>query len=215
MVSALLADVNNHGQRQLKLSPCEHQNVETYGQRVQWLIDNVASGNARELGRRAGLKNEGNISVFMQRSRLKPSAKLDPESIDLFVQNLGVRREWLMTGLGPPLREGEELEPSPLGFSPDATTTRTGPGRWQRYAERYWQFSAQATVALARGIPPAALDAASDYLGAQKGDGPTEADASEAIKRYARQIAAEEPAGHEASDDEFEVPKTMAKKGKR
>lgn len=100
-----------------------------------------------------------------------------------------------------------EPEPTALVVEPEASTRRTGPGRWERYAERYWTFSAQATVALARGIPPAALDAASDYLGAQKGDGPTEEQANAAISRYARQIAADEPVGREAGEDEFVTPK--------
>jgi hypothetical protein len=65
----------------------------------------------------------------------------------------------------------------------DAATPPRGRRRWEDYADRYWTFRYQASLALAANYKPEELDAAADELGNQKGAGPTIEEAAAAIKR--------------------------------
>lgn len=76
--------------------------MKTMGERVGWLIDTIASGNQRALGRFAGLENEQHVGVYVQRLREKPDAELNPETMRTMVRNLGLDPAWFMTGEGGP-----------------------------------------------------------------------------------------------------------------
>jgi hypothetical protein len=62
--------------------------MTSYGERVRWLVDELAAGNGRELARMAHLKNPGHVNTFLSRAATKPSAKLDPDTIERFVEHL-------------------------------------------------------------------------------------------------------------------------------
>lgn len=187
--------------------------MKSYGDRVRWLVDHLARGNGRELARMAGLKNPGHVNTFLSRSDAKPSSKLDPDTIEQFVEHLSVDRRWLMSGEGEPFAGVPAVaKPHRVPTDDEVEYVRdvTGPGRWREYGRRYWAFRAQATVALAQGVPEAALDAAADRLGAHHGDGPTEEESRAAIAAYARQLTVPFD-GREATAEDFETKKPARK----
>lgn len=84
----------------------------------------------------------------------------------------------------------QAVEPVPMG-APARPNADPLAGRWQKYAERYWRFRASASAALHRGVPEAALDAASDELGEHRGEGPSEEDCERTIAKWDRERAAQ------------------------
>jgi hypothetical protein len=94
-------------------------------------------------------------------------------------------------------------EPIPMG-APIKPSVDPLAGRWQKYAERYWRFRASASAALHRGVPEAALDAASDELGEHRGEGPSEDDCERTIAKWDRRARpAKIVAGRDAEGGEF------------
>lgn len=154
--------------------------------------------------------------LTIRRLRAGEIASIRPKGLEQIESALGARREWLLFGTGQPFGDGtrlveREAPPPPTDDEIEHVQDLDGPGRWKAFARRYWTFRAQASLALAQGVDEAALDAASDRLGAHHGDGPTEDQAKEAIEAYARQLAIPFD-GREATAADFETPAPGPKK---
>lgn len=182
-------------------------------ERLIWMTEHFGVA-ARQLSKQAGLSFQHAQQIISgEQSGMKgPSATryADRWKVDL---------RWLISGTGQPLPAIEAHEPHQPALEA-APKDATSPGRWRGYAERYWTFRAEATIAIARGVPEAALDAAADSLGAHHG-APTEEQAQLAIERYRARIqspardAKEIRAGREATDADFQVASPIQKKGNR
>lgn len=188
----------------LESEPVRNWAETTVGERLKWLADHFKTSPRQ-------LSLEAKVSKGHAQNLISGAA---PDGIQSgtarkYAERWGVRTDWLEHGKGQPFAsvsvpETEEIEAAPR----DATAA----GRWRSYAARYWQFRAEASIALANGVAEAALDAAADRLGARHGDGPTEAQARKAIEEDGARVRA--PAGREATADDFEA-KQQPKRGKR
>lgn len=180
------------------------EDLSTMAGRIRYLLA-LHEVSAREFARRAKLAG-GHVNTFLDRAREAPDTTLSSKTAQQIASAWGVDYTWLTTGEGASPGAQPELAAAP--------EDSTGPGRWRQYARRYWAFRAEATIALANGCPEAALDAASDALGARHGDGPTEEQARAAIEGYRERIRPVRLDGTDASEADFQPPPRRAR-GKR
>jgi hypothetical protein len=143
---------------------------------------------------------------LVSRLRRGTARELRATTAEAIEAGVGVSRAWLLFGTSPMYLDGrpDAVPPAvPVENELEHVRDPMGPGRWRRYAERYWTFRAEATVALRLGVSEDALDAASDRLGGEHGDGPTEEQARKTISIYARRMGDVPVDGREATDEDF------------
>lgn len=170
----------------------------TLKQRFEWMIEHLAGGNGRLLARKADVSETQPTQITSEQQ-----TGMHPKTAAKYAKAWGVDVNWILYGTGAgPTMATMVVEPAELEHVDDPNAS----GRWKRYAARYWTFRAEATLARARNVPEAALDAAADRLGAQHGDGPSEAEAFAAIEHYARRL---EPKTIEAGRDVEESDLTV------
>lgn len=184
----------------------------TLGERLAWMAMTITnSADKLSLGANMSRNHARNIINGVTPGMNATTARK-------YAERWGVSDKWLVAGIGEPLAPGKRFVETGAGYTiPDVeeievAESTTAPGRWRRYAQRYWTFRAEATVALEAGVKPAVLDAASDMLGAQHADGPTEEQARQAIDHYRRRLNRTQldVAGRDATEADFDTSSTPA-----
>lgn len=79
------------------VAPSSVRWVDPIAERVQWLVEHRAEGNARALARKAGLSSETHVGLILERGAARTAGTV----LAKIAEAGGVRLDWLIKGEGP------------------------------------------------------------------------------------------------------------------